>query len=165
MAKREAIEKRCEQLLEPILAERGFDLWDVEYVKEGKEYYLRVYIDKPGGIMIDDCVDVSRRLSDLLDLEDQADGKDRTGGGLIEEAYTLEVSSPGLTRKLVKDREYERSIGRDVDIKFYKSVDGSKETRGRLVAFDKDKITVETDEGQRSYERSEIATVRLAADF
>ena len=154
MAKREAIEKRCEQLLEPILDGFGFELWDIEYVKEGKEFFLRVYIDKPGGIMIDDCVDVSRRLSDLLDAED-----------LIEDAYTLEVSSPGLTRKLVKDREYERSIGRDVDVKFYKSVDGSKETRGKLVAYNKDKITVENENGQQSYERSDIATVRLAADF
>ena len=114
MAKREAIEERCEQLLEPIMTEFGFDLWDIGYVKEGKDYYLRVFIDKEGGITIDDCVDVSRRLSDVLDTED-----------FIEDAYTLEVSSPGLGRKLVKDREFDRSIGRDVDIKFYKPVDGS----------------------------------------
>ena len=154
MAKREAIEERCEQLLEPILTEFGFNLWDIGYVKEGKDYYLRVFIDKEGGITIDDCVDVSRRLSDVLDTED-----------LIEDAYTLEVSSPGLGRKLVKDREFARSIGRDVDVKFYKPVDGSKETTGKLVGFDKDAITIETDKGQQSYVRGEIATVRLSVDF
>ncbi|MCR5302604.1 MAG: ribosome maturation factor RimP [Lachnospiraceae bacterium] len=154
MAKKEAIEKRCEELLEPILTEFGFELWDVGYVKEGKEYYLRVFIDKEGGINIDDCVDVSRRLSDLLDNED-----------LIEEAYILEVSSPGLGRKLVKDREFTLSIGRDVDVKFYKPFDGSKETSGRLAAFDKDTITIETDDGQRSLNRSDIATVKLSVDF
>ncbi|MBO4903711.1 MAG: ribosome maturation factor RimP, partial [Lachnospiraceae bacterium] len=116
MAKREEIERRVEEMLLPILDEFGFDLWDVGFVKEGKEYYLRAYIDKEGGIMIDDCVDVSRRLSDALDADD-----------FIEEAYTLEVSSPGLGRKLVKDREFDRSIGRDVDVKFYKPVDGTKE--------------------------------------
>lgn len=154
MAKRETIEKRCEELLEPILTEFGFVLWDVGYVKEGKEYYLRVFIDKEGGINIDDCVDVSRRLSDLLDNED-----------LIDEAYTLEVSSPGLGRKLVKDREYTLSLGRDVDVKFYKPFEGSKEMSGRLEAFDADTITIETGDGQRSLNRSDIATVKLSVDF
>ena len=106
MAKKEEIESGTEALLEPILDEFGFELWDVDYVREGKEYYLRVYIDKEGGITIDDCVDVSRRLSDELDAKD-----------FIDDAYTLEVSSPGLGRKLVKEREFAKSIGRDVDIK------------------------------------------------
>lgn len=154
MAKREEIEARCEALLTPILEEFSFDLWDVEYVKEGKDMFLRVYIDKEGGIMIDDCVSVSRRLSDLLDADD-----------FIEDAYTLEVSSPGLGRKLVKDKEFTRSIGRDVDVKFYKPQDGSKETTGRLVAFDKDTITIDPGGGQKSYARSDIATVKLSIDF
>ena len=159
MSKKEDIEKRTEELLAPILDDAGFDLWDVGYVREGQEMYLRVFIDKPGGIMIDDCVDVSRKLSDKLDEED-----------LIEDAYTLEVSSPGLGRKLVKDREFTRSIGRDVDIKFYRPVDGSKETSGKLVAFDKESVTIEDTGGkappnQRSYARSDIATVKLSVDF
>lgn len=159
MAKKEKIEDRTEQLLAPILDEAGFVLWDVGYVKEGGEYYLRVFIDKEGGIMIDDCVDVSRKLSDLLDAED-----------LIEEAYTLEVSSPGLGRKLVKDREFTLSIGRDVDIRFYKPVNGSKETSGKLIAFDKDTVTIESSPGkappeQQTYDRCDIATVRLSVDF
>ena len=159
MAKKEEIEQRTEALLAPLLEELGFDLWDVGYVREGQEMYLRVFIDKPGGIMIDDCVDVSRKLSDRLDEDD-----------LIEDAYTLEVSSPGLGRKLVKDREFTRSIGRDVDIKFYRPVDGSKETSGKLVAFDKETVTIEDTGGkappeQKSYARSDIATVKLSVDF
>lgn len=154
MARREEIESRCEAILSPILEEFSFDLWDVEYVKEGKDMFLRVYIDKEGGITIDDCVSVSRRLSDLLDADD-----------FIEDAYTLEVSSPGLGRKLVKDKEYTRSIGKDVDVKFYKPVEGSKEISGRLVAFDKDTITIDEGRGERSYARSDIATVKLSIDF
>ena len=155
MAKREEIERRVEEILTPILDGFGFELWDVEYVKEGKEYYLRAYIDKEGGIMIDDCVEVSRKLSDILDAED-----------LIEEAYTLEVSSPGLGRKLVKDKEYERSIGRDVDVKFYRPVDGTKELTGKLTAFDKDTITVKIDDtGPKILPRSDIAMVKLSIDF
>ena len=155
MSKREDIESKTENILEPILCDTAFELWDVEYVREGGEYYLRVYIDKPGGITIDDCVDVSRRLSDALDA-----------GDYIEDAYTLEVSSPGLGRRLVKDREYARSIGRDVDVKFYKSVDGVKEMTGKLVMADKDSVTIETgDTGQRRLNRSDIATVRLSVDY
>ena len=154
MGKKETIENRTEELLIPILDGSGFDLWDVEYVKTAGEYYLRVYIDKEGGITIDDCVDVSRKLSDELDADD-----------FIEDAYTLEVRSPGLVRKLVKDREFERSIGKDVDLKFYKPVDGAKETSGKLKAFDGTSVTIETDGGERSYDRSMIATVKLSVDF
>ena len=159
MSKREDIEERTEKLLEPILKETGYDLWDVGYVKEGQEMYLRVYIDKSGGITIDDCVDVSRKLSDRLDEDD-----------FIEDAYTLEVSSPGLGRKLVKDREFERSIGRDVDIRFYRPVDGTKETSGKLLAYDKESVTIEETSGKappapKSYAKSDIATVRLSVDF
>ena len=155
MAKKEEIERRVEEMLTPILDGFGFDLWDVEYVREGKEYYLRAYIDKEGGIMIDDCVSVSRKLSDMLDADD-----------FIEDAYTLEVSSPGLGRKLVKDKEFERSIGRDVDVKFYKPVDGVKELTGKLAGFDKETLTVEIDDtGPKKFSRSDIAMVKLSIDF
>ena len=117
-----------------------------------------MYIDKVGGITIDDCVEVSRKLSDALDADD-----------FIEDEYTLEVSSPGLGRKLVKDREFDRSIGRDVDVKFYRPVNGTKETSGRLDAYDKDSITIVNDSGSGgeriTYNRSDIATVRLSVDF
>lgn len=159
MSKKEDIEQRTEALLTPILEGSGFDLWDVSYVREGSELYLRVFIDKPGGITIDDCVDVSRKLSDRLDADD-----------FIEDAYTLEVSSPGLGRKLVKEREFEKSIGCDVDIKFYRPVDGSKETSGKLMAFDRETVTIEEASGkappvQRTLARSDIATVKLSVDF
>ncbi len=143
-------------MLMPVIEESGFTLWDVEYVKEGAEYYLRAYIDKEGGITIDDCVDVSRKLSDLLDADD-----------LIEDAYTLEVSSPGLGRKLVKDREFSLSLGRDVDIRFYKPYEGSKDISGQLTGFDKDTVTIRlADSGEdMTYERSLIASVRLSVDI
>ncbi len=156
MSKREDIEQQTEKLLKPILDATDFELWDVSYVKEGSEMYLRVFIDKPGGIMIDDCVEVSRKLSDRLDEDD-----------FIEDAYTLEVSSPGLGRKLVKDREFTKSIGRDVDVKFYRPVDQKKDITGKLISFDKETITIEMqDTGEaESLSRSDIATVKLAVDF
>ena len=159
MSKKEDIEERTEELLQPILDGMSFELWDVSYVKEGGEMYLRVFIDKEGGIMIDDCVDVSRKLSDILDEKD-----------FIEDAYTLEVSSPGLGRKLVKDREFERSIGRDVDIRFYSPHDGSKEAGGRLTAFDRKTISVDTAPSGsppdiHTFDRNDIATVKLSIDF
>ena len=157
MSKKEDIERRTEEAVMPILERSGFDLWDVAYMKEGRDMYLRVFIDKPGGITIDDCVDVSRALSDILDADD-----------FIGDAYTLEVSSPGLGRKLVRDREYRRSIGRDVDIKFYKSIDGSKQTTGKLTGFDKDSITIADESSppkERTFNRSEIAAVNLHIDF
>ncbi len=156
MSRKEDIESRTETAVLPILEELGFELWDVGYVKEGADMFLRVFIDKPGGITIDDCVDVSRKLSDILDADD-----------FIEDAYTLEVSSPGLGRKLVKDREFSKSIGREVDIKFYKSVDGVKEVTGKLEAFDASTVTISdtSPPGGKSYNRSEIASVKLHIDF
>ncbi len=157
MSKKEDIVSRTEKLLEPILDDLGFDLWDVEYVKEGQDMFLRVAIDKPGGITIDDCVDVSRKLSDALDADDP-----------VDDAYTLEVSSPGLGRKLRRDREFDRSIGRDVDIRFYKPVDGSKDISGKLKAYDKGSVTIElpgTSPPERSYDRNDIASIKLHVDF
>ena len=110
--KRTEVESRCEALVQPILDEHQFELWDVEYVKEGANYYLRVYADKPGGITIDDCVTISRALEEKLDAED-----------FIEEAYILEVSSPGLGRPLKRDRNFEKSLGQDVELKLYKAQD------------------------------------------
>ncbi len=151
MSRRETYEQKTEELLLPILEREHFELWDVEYVKEGSEYYLRAYIDKEGGITIDDCVLVSRELSDLLD---QAD--------FIPDAYILEVSSPGLNRTLKKDREFDRCIGRDVEVKTYQAVDGTKVFTGKLLSFDKEKITISDAEGNRQFDRSEISTVKIA---
>ena len=107
MSRHTDYEKRTEELITPILEELGFELYDVEFVKEGAEYYLRAYIDKDGGITIDDCVEVSRRMNDLLDAEPQIGG---------DEGYIFEVSSPGLGRVLKKDKHFEKAIGQDVDL-------------------------------------------------
>ena len=151
--KRAEIEKRTEELVLDIIRGTDIELWDVEYVKEGSEFYLRVYIDKPGGITIDDCVEVNRALNPKLDEEDY-----------VEEAYILEVSSPGLTRKK-KDRDFEKSIGKLVHIKLYKAESGSKEFVGRLVSFSDDEIVIRSDGAEDDAEiklnRSNVSSARL----
>ena len=155
MSKRESYEWKTEELLLPIVEEYRFELVDVEYVKEGSNWYLRAYIDKPGGITVDDCEAVSRRLSDLLDEKD-----------FIEEAYILEVSSPGLGRPLKKDKDFARSIGEEVEIRTYKAIDHEKEFTGVLKSFDKDTIVIELEDNEiMNFARDNIALVRLAFDF
>ena len=155
MSKREDYERRTEALILPILDRLGFFLWDVEYVKEGADHYLRAYIDKENGITIDDCVEVSRALSDELDRED-----------FIDEAYILEVSSPGLGRALKKDKDFERSIGQSVDVKTYKPIDGLKQMTGVLLSYDKDSIEIAPEDGvKRKIGRSDIAKINLSVDF
>ena len=151
MSKREEIETKTEELLLPILSEKGLKLWDVEYVNEASEWYLRAFIDKEGGVTIDDCVEVSRALSDRLDEKD-----------FIDDAYTLEVSSPGLGRTLKRDRDFANSIGRDVDLKLYKAIDGVKEFGGTLKAYDKESITVSIEEEEKRFSRKELASVKLS---
>ncbi|NMB42870.1 MAG: ribosome maturation factor RimP [Clostridiales bacterium] len=155
MSKRENYELRTEKLVEPILEENNFELVDVEYVKEAGSYYLRVYIDKEGGITINDCELVSRRLSDLLDEEDY-----------IPDAYILEVSSPGLGRPLKKERDFARSIGKEVDVRLYKQIDKQKEFTGILVSYDEEKVELEIYEDEMiEIPRSNIALIRLSFDF
>lgn len=155
MSKKEDYESRTEALIRPILDRLGFFLWDVEYVKEGADHYLRAYIDKENGITIDDCVEVSRALSDELDRED-----------FIDEAYILEVSSPGLGRALKKDKDFERSIGQSVDIKTYKPIDGLKQMTGVLLSYDKDSIEIASEDGKKkNIGRSDIAKINLSVDF
>ena len=155
MARREEYEESTEKLLGPILEENHFELVDVEYVKEGGSWYLRAYIDKPGGITVDDCEIVNRALGDLLDEED-----------FIEDSYILEISSPGLGRPLKKERDFARSLGEEVEIRTYRMVNKQKEFRGILKAYDKDTVTIEEEEGQdQIFERENIALIRLAFDF
>ncbi len=155
MARREEYESMTESLVLPIIEENKFELVDVEYVKEGSSWYLRVYIDKEGGINIDDCELVSRALSDLLDEKD-----------FIEDAYILEVSSPGLGRPLKKEKDFKRSIGERIEIKLYRQIDKQKEFEGVLKSFDEDTVTITLDDGEeKTFERPAIALVRLALDF
>ena len=154
MSRRENYEVTAERLLGPIVERVGVNIYDVEYVKEGSDWYLRVYIDKPEGVNINDCVEVNRAFSDALDEED-----------CIEESYILEVSSPGLGRTLKKDRHLQHSIGEEVEIKTYKPIDKVKEFSGVLKSFDSESLTIENEEGERTFARSEIAVIRLALDF
>ena len=154
MTKREMYEKNTEEILLPMMEELGFELVDVEYVKEGSTWYLRAYIDKPGGINIDDCETVSRRLSDILDEKDY-----------IDEAYILEVSSPGLGRPLKKEKDYKRSLGEEVEIRTYRMIDRQKEFTGILKEYDEKTVTIEPDGGTLlTFDKSDIALIRLAFD-
>ena len=155
MTKREEYEQKTEKLLMPIMEANGFELVDVEYVKEAGNWYLRAYIDKPGGLTVDDCEVVNRELGDLLDRDD-----------FIDDSYILEVSSPGLGRPLKKERDFIRSKGEEVEIRTYRMVDRQKEFRGVLKAWDKDTVTIETEDGQEQiFDRDNIALIRLAFDF
>lgn len=155
MTKREHYESKTEAFLKPLLEEYDFELVDVEYVKEGSNWYLRAYIDKEGGIAVDDCEMVSRRLSDWLDEED-----------FIEDSYILEVSSPGLGRPLKKEKDFARSVGKQVDIRLYRQRDKQKDFTGILIEYDKDSVTIEAEDGREMvFDRSDIALIRLAFDF
>ena len=152
--KKTEIVARAEELVTPIIEENAFELVDVEYVKEGANWYLRVYADKEGGITIDDCVLISRALEQKLDAED-----------FIKDPYILEVSSPGLGRQLKKDKDFQRSLGEKVECRLFCAMDGQKEFEGILKEFSAETITLETDHGDVALDRDDIAAIRLAIDF
>ena len=155
MSKRETYEQRTEELIMPIIEQNQFELVDVEYVKEGGTWYLRAYIDKPGGITVDDCEVVSRALSDLLDKHD-----------FIEDAYVLEVSSPGLGRPLKKEKDFARSRGEAVDVRTFRAISHQKEFTGILRDYDKEKIVLEMEDQELlEIARADIALIRLSFDF
>ena len=155
MSKREDYENRTEELLTPIAEVSQVEIYDVEYVKEGSNWYLRAYIDKEGGIAVDDCEVISRILSDWLDKTD-----------FIEDSYILEVSSPGLGRLLKKEKDFARSIGKEVDIRLYRARDKQKEFTGALSAYDAQTVTLDMEDGsQMVFDRADIALIRLAFDF
>ena len=155
MSRREEYEQQTETLLEPIVTELGFELVDVEYVKEGGTWYLRAYIDKPGGIAVDDCEAVSRRFSDILDEKDY-----------IADSCVFEVSSPGLGRPLKKEKDFKRSLGEEVEIRTYRAIDRQKEFVGLLKAYDDSTVTITyEDDTEQTFDRGDIALIRLALDF
>lgn len=155
MSRREQYEQQTEELLKPIVIGFGFELVDVEYVKEVGTWYLRAYIDKPGGITVDDCEAVSRKFSDILDEKDY-----------IEDAYIFEVSSPGLGRPLKKEKDFKRSLGEEVEVRTYRAIDKQKEFLGILKDYDKDTVTIEYEDGSvQVFEKGDIALIRLALDF
>ena len=151
MRRKEEIEAYAENLFLPITQKHGFELVDVEYVKEAGSWYLRVYIDKGGGVTIDDCQNVSRAFNEILDRENY-----------IDDQYIFEVSSPGLTRPLKKEKDYEKSIGRMIEIKLFSPVDKSKEYSGVLKEYDKDTVTISIDDVTKTFDRSNLAMIRWA---
>ena len=154
MSKKENYEAKAEELLAPIVEKLGIEIYDVEYVKEGSDFYLRAFIDKEGGVNINDCETVSRAFSDALDEADP-----------IPDAYVLEVSSPGLGRTLKKDRHLQKSIGQDVEVKLFKAIDKQKDFARVLKSFDEKTITITDNNKDIAFERSNIAIIRLALDF
>ena len=155
MSRKEIYEQKAEEMILPIVEANGFELVDVEYVKEGGNWYLRAYIDKEGGITVDDCENASRAFSDRLDEDD-----------FIEDAYILEVSSPGLGRPLKKEKDYRRSMGKELEIRTYRAVDRCREFYGVLTAYDDDSVTIEEEDGTlRTFAKTDIALIRLAFDF
>lgn len=154
MSRREEYEAKTERLLQPIAEANGVSVYDVEYVKEGSGYYLRAYIDKPEGVNVQDCENVSRRLSDELDRED-----------FIPDAYILEVSSPGLGRTLKKDKHLRASVGQDVEIRLFKPVDKRRDFSGVLEGFDTEQVTIRNGDTSMTLKRADIAVIRLAIDF
>ena len=148
------IDETVLKIAEPLVTGYGFDLVDVEYVREKDERYLRVFIDKPGGITVDDCQSVSEELGRVLDEAD-----------FIKEPYIFEVSSPGLERVLKKDREFERYCGELIEIKLYKAVDGKKTMQGILKGFDDENLYIEIEDEVGAYERKQIAIAKRVFIF
>jgi ribosome maturation factor RimP len=142
------------ELIAPTAAELGYELWDVEFVKEGTRRILRVTIDSAEGITIDDCEKMHRAIDPVLDEADP-----------IESAYYLEVSSPGIERELRTDRHIEACIGCSVEARLYAPVDGTKTFVGTLAGFEDGKVTLETATGERVFERRDVAKLRTLYDF
>ena len=142
MSRREEYEQKTEAILTPIVESRGFELVDVEYVKEAGTWYLRGYIDKPGGITVNDCEDVSRAFSDIL-----------------------EISSPGLDRPLKKEKDFKRSLGKLVEIRTYRPIEKQKEFCGILNAYDSNSVTIDENGTERVFDKKDTALIRLAIEF
>jgi len=155
MASKEQIQSKTESLLQPIMEINHFELVDVEYLKEGSNWYLRIYIDKEGGITINDCEVVSRAFSELLDEDDYITG-----------AYIMEVSSPGLGRPLKKEKDFARNLNREVEIHLYKAKDKTKEFRGILEDYTDKTVTIKTEEEEEIvFDKKDISLIRLAFDW
>lgn len=141
--------QKVEQLLKQPVAELGYELCDVEFIKEYGDWVLTLYIDKEGGVNIDDCERVSRAVDPILDEADP-----------IEQAYMLSVSSLGLDRPLKKDADFTRNIGKRIEIKLFAPMNGKKEFTGELVRFDEANIVLRVESGELSLERKALALAR-----
>ena len=144
------VEQMVETLAEDLLKDTVFEIVDVEYVKE-RDWYLRIYIDKEGGIGLDDCQEVSRLLDEAIEKQN-----------ILNDKYILEVSSPGIDRILKKEKDYRRELGKDVDVTLYKAIDGKKQFTGKLTGFSSDSITLDED---KEFKLADIAVIRLHIEF
>lgn len=149
------VEALLERIALPVCEKHGVYIYDTEYKKEGSSYYLRLYIDKDGGVTINDCENVSRDVSVLLDEHDS----------IIKDAYLFEVSSPGVDRLLSKDWHFEKVLGQDIDIKLFSAIEGTKELSGKLVSYDGSSIAVLYGEKEITIDKNKAASVRLAFKF
>ncbi len=155
MSKASIYESKTEALIMPIIEEMNFELVDVEYVKEGGTWYLRAYIDKDGGITVNDCEAVARQMNEILDAED-----------FIPDSYVFEVSSPGLGRPLKKEKDYIRNLDKEVEIRTYRAINKCKEFYGILKEYDADSVTIQTEEQEvLKFQKNEIALIRQAVHF
>ena len=154
MARRDEYESRVEKFLIPIMEENNFELVDVEYVKEAGTWYLRAYIDKEGGVDINDCEAISRAVDPILDEKDP-----------IPDSYSFEVCSAGLERELKRPSDFAQFLGSAVTVKLYKPVNGLKEQAGTLAAYEDGAVTIRQGEKEVRFEKSEVAQVRLRVEF
>ena len=145
-----SIEDRVEKLIEKPISDIGYALYDVQYVKEGKDYFLRVFIDKDSGIDLNDCEKVSNLINPILDEADY-----------IKDMYFLEVSSPGIERVLRKEKHLESSVGKEIEIKLFKAIDKQKEISGILKKYDDENIYLELDNEEKIFERKNISLMKL----
>ena len=139
---------------EPVVQAHGCSLWDVEYVKEGGDWFLRLYIDKEGGVDINDCEAISRAVDPILDEKDP-----------IPDSYSFEVCSAGLERELKRPSDFAQFLGSAVTVKLYKPVNGMKEQAGTLVSYEDGAVTIRQGETEARFEKPEVAQVRLRVEF
>ncbi len=144
-----SIEERVENLVEPKVKELGYNLYDVQYAKEGKDYFLRIFIDKPEGIDLNDCEKVNDGINSLLDEADY-----------IKEQYFLEVSSPGIERVLRKDSHLQSAIGKEIEIKLFKPLNNKKEYVGILEKFDEENIVIMQENEELQIDRKNISLMK-----
>lgn len=143
------IEQKVTDLLKEKINTLGYDLYDVEYVKEGKDYFLRIYIDNEKGIDLNDCEKVSNEINDMLDMAD-----------IVKDQYFLEVSSPGIERILRKDEHLKANIGKIIEIKLFKAIDKQKQYVGELIEFNDEVINIKVEENTISLDRKNIAQIK-----
>ena len=148
------ITETVRQFAEPVVQAHGCSLWDVEYVREGADWFLRLYIDKPGGVDINDCEAISRAVDPILDEKDP-----------VPDSYNFEVCSAGLERQLKRPADFAQFMGSSVSVKLFRPVNGAKEFVGTLTSYENGAVTIETAGTTQTFQKNEVAQVRLHVEF